>query len=89
MSITGVTPHTSAPSSRSLSVALGSARPLTGRKCVGSGEICDFCEAPITRSSSEFRVDAELNGERLTLHFHGRCYAQWWAVPGVASQPLT
>ena len=59
---------------------LGHARPLSGCKCRGCGEICDFCAVTIARLSAEFEVEADLEGERLTLHFHSRCYDAWWGV---------
>jgi len=79
-----VTPRRQIPSGYLLAV-LGSARPLTARKCSGREEMCDFCGTPIARLSAEFEVEADLEGERWRLHFHSSCYATWWAARSSAN----
>jgi hypothetical protein len=57
--------------------SLRSAKPLTiwgGRGC---GVPCDFCHSLLSASDVEYEVDARLDNERVTLHFHHRCYETW------------
>src|SRR5579872_7143907 len=69
-----------APEQRSgrLSVAaLRSAIPgrMWGGK--GCGAPCDFCRVLLSAEDIEYEVEARLDAEDLTLHFHPRCYDIW------------
>ena len=43
----------------------------------GCGVPCDFCRVLVSDSEVEYEVEAQLDGERVTLHFHPRCYDIW------------
>jgi hypothetical protein len=43
----------------------------------GNGCPCDHCRVLIGAAEVEYEVDAELDGERIPLHFHQRCYEIW------------
>jgi hypothetical protein len=75
-----VTARRQLPSGHLLASVLGSARPLTARKCSGCEQRCDFCGGIIGRLSPEFEVEADLEDERWKLHFHSRCYYSWWGA---------
>ena len=75
-----VTPRRQIPSAYRLASVLGSARPLTARKCSGCEESCNFCGEPIDRLSPAFEVEADFEGELWWLHFHSRCYYSWWGA---------
>jgi hypothetical protein len=45
----------------------------------GSGAPCDFCRVLVSPSDVEYELEAELDGEPLTLHFHPRCHEAWSA----------
>lgn len=69
-----------APEQRSgrLSVAaLRSAIPgrMWGGK--GCGMPCDYCRVLVSAEEIEYEVEAKLDGEPITLHFHARCYDTW------------
>jgi hypothetical protein len=46
----------------------------------GGSAACDHCSRAIDSSQTDYEVDAELDGTRLTLHFHRVCYDQWKAL---------
>jgi hypothetical protein len=69
-----------APEQRSgrLSVAaLRSAVPgrMWGGK--GCGAPCDYCRVLVSTEEIEYEVEAMLDGEPITLHFHARCHDTW------------
>lgn len=43
----------------------------------GCGVPCDFCRVLLSDSEVEYEVDARLDNQPLTLHFHPRCYDIW------------
>jgi hypothetical protein len=43
----------------------------------GCGSPCDFCRVLVSASEVEYEVEAKLDGEPLTLHFHPRCHDAW------------
>jgi hypothetical protein len=43
----------------------------------GCGVPCDFCRVLVSSSEVEYEVEALLDGERITLHFHPRCHDAW------------
>jgi hypothetical protein len=43
----------------------------------GCGVPCDFCRVLVSTNEIEYEVEAELDGEPLTLHFHPRCHDAW------------
>jgi len=45
----------------------------------GCGAPCDFCRVLVTPSDVEYELEAELDGEPVTLHFHPRCHETWRA----------
>ncbi len=62
--------------------ALRTAKPLTiwgGRGC---GASCNYCGAVLSEMDVEYEVDAQIGAERVTLHFHRRCYDTWKAERG-------
>jgi hypothetical protein len=63
-----------------LSVAdLRRAKPLKLFGGRSAGAVCDFCRVVVTPNDPEYEVDAELDGGRITLHFHVACYDTWRA----------
>jgi hypothetical protein len=50
----------------------------------GCGAPCDFCRVLVTSSDVEYELEAELDGQPVTLHFHPRCHEAWRAerLPG-------
>jgi len=70
----------SEPPSRRLSVAalrrVVLKRVWGGKGC---GAPCDFCRVLVSPSDVEYELEAELDGEPLTLHFHPRCHEAWRA----------
>jgi hypothetical protein len=63
-----------------LSVAsLRRAAPLRVWGGKGCGIPCDFCRVLIATSDVEYEVEAQLDGEQVTLHFHHRCHDAWKA----------
>lgn len=68
------------PRSARLSVAtLRKATPLRMWGGKGSGVPCDFCRVTMGADDVEYEVEADLDGTKLTLHFHPRCYDSWIA----------
>lgn len=55
------------------------ARPLKLFGGRGSGATCDLCRVVINANDPEYEVDAELDGAKIALHFHVRCYDTWRA----------
>lgn len=53
----------------------------------GCGVPCDFCRVLVSSSEVEYEVEAELDGERMTLHFHPRCHDAWKAESEAPSAP--
>ena len=67
-----------APRTGRLTVAaLRRAIPLRLWGGKGCGVPCDFCRVLVSSSEVEYEVEAELDGERITLHFHHRCHDVW------------
>jgi hypothetical protein len=50
----------------------------------GGSADCDHCRLAIEATETDYEVEAELDGSRLTLHFHRHCYDQWKAQLKVA-----
>ena len=73
-----VTNFTETPRTERLTVAAlrrAEAIRLWGGK--GCGVPCDFCRVLVSTTEIEYEVEAELDGEPLTLHFHPRCHDIW------------
>jgi len=51
----------------------------------GCGAPCDFCRVLVAATEIEYEVEAELDGARVTLHFHPRCHDAWRAEAEVSS----
>ena len=67
-----------APRTERLTVAaLRRAEPLRLWGGKGCGIPCDFCRVLLTDTEVEYEVDARLDSQPLTLHFHPRCYDIW------------
>jgi hypothetical protein len=67
-----------APRTERLTVAaLRRALPIRLWGGKGCGVPCDFCRVLVSTSEIEYEVEAELDGEPLTLHFHPRCHEAW------------
>jgi hypothetical protein len=45
----------------------------------GCGAPCDFCRVTVSASDVEYEIEAELESQKLTLHFHPRCHDAWIA----------
>jgi hypothetical protein len=45
----------------------------------GGSADCDHCRLAIESTQTDYEVEAELDGSRLTLHFHRNCYDEWKA----------
>ena len=45
----------------------------------GCGVACDFCRVVVSDNDIEYEIEAELDNQRLTLHFHPRCHDAWKA----------
>lgn len=43
----------------------------------GCGAPCDFCRVRVTLTDVEYEVEAILDDEVVTLHFHPRCHEAW------------
>ena len=43
----------------------------------GSGAPCDFCRVVVSDSDVEYEIEAELDGQSVTLHFHPKCHEAW------------
>jgi hypothetical protein len=43
----------------------------------GCGAPCDFCRVLVSSTEVEYEVEARLDGEPVTLHFHPRCHDTW------------
>ncbi len=43
----------------------------------GCGAACDFCRVVVSPSDVEYEIEAELDSQKLTLHFHPRCHDAW------------
>jgi hypothetical protein len=64
-----------APRTERLTVAaLRRAQPIRLWGGKGCGVPCDFCRVLVSTTEVEYEVEAELDGEPLTLHFHPRCH---------------
>jgi hypothetical protein len=59
--------------------ALRRAVPLKMWGGKGCGAPCDFCRVVVSESDVEYEIEAELDSQRLTLHFHPRCHDAWKA----------
>jgi hypothetical protein len=45
----------------------------------GCGAPCDFCRVVVSETDVEYEIEADLDRQRLTLHFHPRCHDAWKA----------
>jgi hypothetical protein len=43
----------------------------------GCGAPCDFCRVLVSPTEVEYEVEAQLEGQPVTLHFHPRCHETW------------
>jgi hypothetical protein len=59
--------------------ALRRARPIRLWGGKGCDVPCDFCRVLVSSTEVEYEVEAELDGTRVTLHFHPRCHDAWKA----------
>jgi len=59
--------------------ALRSATPVRMWGGKGCGAPCDFCRVLVSPTDLEYEVEALLDGEPVTLHFHPRCHDAWKA----------
>ena len=57
--------------------ALRRAEPIRLWGGKGCGVACDFCRVLVSDTEVEYEVEAQLDGQRMTLHFHPRCYDIW------------
>jgi hypothetical protein len=57
--------------------ALRRAAPIRLWGGKGCGVPCDFCRVLVSSGEVEYEVEAELDGARVTLHFHPRCHDAW------------
>jgi hypothetical protein len=64
-------------SSRLSVVALRSAIPGRMWGGTGCGVPCDYCRVLVSSEDIEYEIEAQLDGEPITLHFHARCYDTW------------
>ncbi len=55
----------------------------------GRGAGCDECSRPIDATQTDFEVEAELDGGRVTLHFHRQCYDNWKASKRTDNEVLS
>jgi hypothetical protein len=66
------------PRSERLTVAaLRRATPIRMWGGKGCGAPCDFCRVLVSSTDIEYEVEAQLDGEAVTLHFHTRCHDAW------------
>ncbi len=59
--------------------ALRRATPMRLWGGKGCGVPCDFCRVLVSSTEIEYEVEAQLDGARITLHFHPRCHYAWKA----------
>jgi hypothetical protein len=71
------TPEEAPRTGRLTVAALRRAQPIRLWGGKGCGSPCDFCRVLISSSEVEYEVEAKLDGEPLTLHFHPRCHDAW------------
>lgn len=45
----------------------------------GCGAPCDFCRVVVSERDVEYEIEADLDQQRVTLHFHPRCHDAWKA----------
>jgi hypothetical protein len=45
----------------------------------GCGAACDFCRVVVSESDVEYEIEADLDQQPVTLHFHPRCHDAWKA----------
>jgi hypothetical protein len=60
--------------------AIARARELRLWGARGRGDVCDGCDLSIDDTQTDFEVEAELDGARVSLHFHRDCYDSWRAA---------
>ena len=56
----------------------------------GCSAPCDFCRVVVSEREVEYEIEADLDQQRVTLHFHPRCHDAWKAglePPQEASSP--
>jgi hypothetical protein len=54
----------------------------------GCGVPCDFCRVLVSATDVEYEVEAQLDGELTTLHFHPRCHDAWKAGREPPAEPV-
>ena len=59
--------------------ALRRATPVKMWGGKGCGAPCDFCRVIVSESDVEYEIEADLDQQRVTLHFHPRCHDAWKA----------
>jgi len=85
---TNTSPEAEAPRTERLTVAaLRRAVPIRLWGGKGCGVACDFCRVLVSTSEVEYEVEAELDGKRITLHFHPRCHDAWKSESEADSPP--
>ena len=78
--LTSTEPDNEVPRTGRLSVAeLRRAVPLRLWGGKGCGAPCDFCRVSVSESDIEYEIEAELEAQKITLHFHPRCHDAWRA----------
>jgi len=82
----------SAPETRSARLPLAVLRrvvPLRMWGGKGCGAPCDFCRVVVSETDVEYEIEADLDNQRLTLHFHPRCHDAWKAgIEPPAGEPV-
>jgi len=70
------------PEQRATRLPLGALRraiPLKMWGGKGCGAACDFCRVIVSESDIEYEIEADLDDQRITLHFHPACHDAWKA----------
>jgi hypothetical protein len=52
----------------------------------GCGAPCDYCRVLLAPSAVEYEVEALIESEPVTLHFHPRCHEAWKAERAVTCE---
>ena len=73
------TPGPEARATRLPVAALRRAVPIKMWGGKGCGTACDFCRVVVSQSDVEYEIEAELDTQRVLLHFHPRCHDAWRA----------
>ena len=69
--------------------ALRRAEPIRLWGGKGCGVPCDFCRVLVSDTEVEYEVEAQLDNQRVTLHFHPRCYDIWKTESEAAGEAET